>query len=111
MQKLILLSTIIAITGCATITPNSQNTLIKYEQDGTTCNYIEEYGEFPLEIDKNYEYTEMKAFILRNRREVQYANTNCTKIIDEDMKNTDKQYSFYKSSLHSGSLERESVVK
>lgn len=113
MKKALFLTLVMAActpVGKTELLFNSQSTNIKYQQDGATCNYIEEYGEYPVFTDKNYGNQEFGEFILRNKRVVSYANTNCSKIIDEDMKNNDASYTFYKSSLHSNTLTRPSVI-
>lgn len=70
MKKIVILS-LIALTGCA-----YRNVSVEYKQVGTTCEYTETYGIVELGGEKVGEV-----------RTVKYPNTQCSKVVDSDLKN------------------------
>lgn len=70
-------------------------TIIKYTQDGKHCIYTEEYGEWTYGIDTDKAPQE-EYFIIANKRQVIFENTDCSKVIDAHLLKERDVYSNYK---------------
>ncbi len=95
MRKLSIVSFAAFLVGCQSgFYGTYPETRISYVQDGKNCVYTEEYGEWTYGIDVE-KSPENEYFVISNKRQVIFENTDCSKVIDSHLKKEKDVYNDY----------------
>lgn len=96
MKNIIFIFAAIGLTACqSSLYGTYPETRISYKQDGKSCVYTEEYGEWTYSVDFN-KMPENEYFIIANKRQVIFENTDCSKVIEAHLEKDRDVYSNYK---------------